>query len=151
MSFITLPSAFPVVGLPIVGAFMLNAFQQTTVTRLRKEAGVAYPNAYASDAEALKDIKKMKFNCAQRAHANTIENIPYVFALFAFFSVFHPKVASASMLIWIAGRVSYTIGYVSGDPKKRVGPAYFASYLGLATLFFGSAYIAVQKTYQNYV
>ncbi|KAK8845416.1 hypothetical protein IAR55_006129 [Kwoniella newhampshirensis] len=150
MSAITLPPSFPIVGLPVVGAFLLNAYQQTLVMRLRKEAGVAYPAAYATEADAAKDFKKMKFNCAQRAHYNTLENIPYVLALFAFLSIFYPKIASVSMSVWILGRFIYTIGYATGDPKRRIGPTYFTSYLGLITMVIGSGFVAVSKTYQNY-
>ncbi|KGB77229.1 glutathione S-transferase [Cryptococcus deuterogattii 99/473] len=147
MSAITLPAAFPVVGIPLFATFALNTYQQILVSKARKESGVKYPTLYAPEAEAAVDARKMKFNCCQRAHANTLENVPYVLALFGFLSVFHPKVASAAMLMWIVGRFRYTAGYASGDPEKRINTIYKISYLGLFTLVFGTLGVAVQKSY----
>ncbi|OXC81754.1 glutathione S-transferase [Cryptococcus neoformans] len=147
MTAITLPPAFPVVGFPLFAVFILNTWQQVLVSKARKESGVKYPTLYAPEAEAAADAKKMKFNCCQRAHANTLENIPYVLALFGFLSVFHPKIASAAMLTWIIGRVKYTAGYASGDPEKRINAVYVISYIGLFTLVFGTLGVAVQKSY----
>ncbi|AAW46172.1 hypothetical protein CNBK1400 [Cryptococcus deneoformans B-3501A] len=146
MSAITLPAAFPVVGIPIFATFLLNTWQQILVMKARKESGVKYPTLYVPEAEAAADAKKMKFNCCQRAHANTLENIPYVLAFFGFLSVFHPKIASAAMLMWVIGRVQYTAGYASGDPAKRIGNIYRISYLGFFTLAFGTLGVAVQKS-----
>ncbi|WWC66912.1 uncharacterized protein I206_100819 [Kwoniella pini CBS 10737] len=146
MSTFVLPPAFPIVGLPLVGAFALNLFQQTRVMSARKEAGVKYPTLYVSEAEANADPKKMKFNCVQRAHGNTIENIPYMLALFGFLSVFHPKLATIFMSHLVIGRFSYTIGYSSGNPLGRMSLIYKSSYLSLFGLFLTSAYVAVVKS-----
>jgi hypothetical protein len=41
-------------------------FQIMNVSKHRKISGVKYPAVYAPDADAAKDIKLMRFNCAQR-------------------------------------------------------------------------------------
>ncbi|WWC58041.1 uncharacterized protein I303_100576 [Kwoniella dejecticola CBS 10117] len=146
MSSFTLPPAFPIVGLPLVGAFALNAFQQTRVMSARKAAGVKYPTLYVSEAEANADPKKMIYNCTQRAHGNTLENIPYMLALFGFLSLFHPKLASIFMSHWIVGRFSYTLGYSSGNPSGRMSFIYKTSYLSLFGLFLASGYVAITKS-----
>lgn len=51
----------------------------------RKSANVNYPTLYASEEEAAKDPKKKQYNCAQRAHQNTLENLPALLALTAYF------------------------------------------------------------------
>lgn len=55
------------------------------------------------------------FNCAQRAHANTLEFLPTVLTFFAYLGCFHPKVATGSLVLWVLSRVSYT---VSGPPNE---------------------------------
>ncbi|WVW81712.1 hypothetical protein I302_103708 [Kwoniella bestiolae CBS 10118] len=146
MASFTLPPAFPIVGLPIVGAMVLAGYQSNNVMKARKEAGVKYPTLYVSEAEANADPKKMRFNCAQRAHGNTLENIPYVLGMFGYFSLFHPKLASVFFTHWIIGRFSYTAGYSGGNPSGRMSLLYKSSYIGLLGLFLGSAYVAITKS-----
>ncbi|WVQ94064.1 hypothetical protein IAU59_001142 [Kwoniella sp. CBS 9459] len=149
MSF-TLPAAFPVVGLPIVAAFCLGAWQSNNVMNYRKAAGVKYPTLYATEAEAKADPKVNQFNCAQRAHGNTLEMIPFLLALCAYIGLFHPVYASANMMIWIIGRVGYTVGYSSGNPQNRLNNLAKTSYIGLLGLFAGATYLSVTKTYAYY-
>lgn len=80
MSAITLPPAFPVVGIPLFATFALNAshslsivstrfakqltlrlqtYQQILVSKARKESGIKYPTLYAPEAEAAVDARKM--------------------------------------------------------------------------------------------
>ncbi|WVQ80393.1 hypothetical protein IAT38_002498 [Cryptococcus sp. DSM 104549] len=146
MATFTLPPAFPIVGIPLAAVFALTSYQSMSVMSARKAAGVKYPNCYASAAEAEADPKKMKFNCAQRAHANTLENLPQTLALFGFLSLYHPKVASAALLVWCYARLAYTQGYATGDPSKRISITYQIGYLGLATIVFGAFGVAIQKS-----
>ncbi|TXT07373.1 hypothetical protein VHUM_03093 [Vanrija humicola] len=90
-----------------------------TVGAARKAAKVPYPNFYVSDAEAKADQNKYKYNCAQRAHGNTLENVPSVIALFGFLSIFHPVVATSAVVVWCIGRVFYTVRGVVGPPVPR--------------------------------
>ncbi|WWC85738.1 uncharacterized protein L201_000604 [Kwoniella dendrophila CBS 6074] len=143
---ITLPVAFPIVGLPLVAAFALNGYQQHNVMNARKAAGVKYPVLYVSEAEANADPKKMRYNCAQRAHGNTLENIPYVLGLFGFLSLWHPKLATIFFSHWIIGRFSYTAGYSTGNPSGRMSFIYKSQYISLLGLFLGAAYVAVTKS-----
>ncbi|KAI8893951.1 hypothetical protein BC833DRAFT_606730 [Globomyces pollinis-pini] len=46
------------------------------VSGARKRANVPYPYMYATREEAEKEPTKHLFNCAQRAHQNTLENYP---------------------------------------------------------------------------
>ncbi|KAL1412037.1 hypothetical protein Q8F55_003034 [Vanrija albida] len=143
---ITLPPAFPVVGLGAAAIAFLQIFQMGVVGAARKAAKVPYPNLYVSDAEAKADKLKLKFNCAQRAHGNTLENVPSILALFGFLSVFHPIVATSAVVIWAFGRVFYTLQYAAGNPNNRNGGLARTHYIGVLTLLFGTLYVAVTKS-----
>lgn len=56
-------------------------WQGEVVGRYRRAANVPYPQAYAEKAEAEASLDAKRFNCAQRAHQNTLENVPIIFAL----------------------------------------------------------------------
>jgi len=61
----------------------------------------------------------MKFNCTQRAHANTLESLPVILATTAISGLRYPVLAASLCGAWVFARVLYTIGYSRGDPKGR--------------------------------
>lgn len=126
----------------------LTFWQAMLVSSARKESKIKYPQVYASKEEEASNPAARKFNCAQRAHQNTLENVPQVYASLLISGIVHPRVAAVSGLLYLIGRVIFTLGYVSGEPKKRV-PGSLIGYLGMLPLFFTSAYTAfglLQKT-----
>ncbi|GAA5969997.1 hypothetical protein JCM11641_000225 [Rhodosporidiobolus odoratus] len=134
--------AYPI-AVGTVGVYTLLTFASVKVGRARKAAGVQYPACYAENSVAERDAKANKFNCAQRAHANTIENLPVFLLTLIHSSVYHPKYAAAAGALWIAGRYAYIIGYCSGDPEgRRRG---FFGYAGGLPLLFFSMYKAVSS------
>ena len=102
------------------------------------------------------------FNCIQRAHQNTLENLPQFFFLLTMGECDNlttdllnllipshfagglsmPKLSAAAGWVWIAGRVVYALGYSTGDPQKRVRGAF--GYLGLFTLLGATINTALQ-------
>ncbi len=74
------------------------------------------------------------FNCYQRAHQNTLEQLPFYLSLLFAGGVRHPCVAAGAGAAFLLGRIIYSMGYYSGQPEKRVPGAIF-SILSLATLF----------------
>jgi hypothetical protein len=66
-------------------ALTIQGWQSSRVMAYRKSADVQYPTLYASDEAAAADPKKKQYNCAQRAHQNTLENLPMLLALTAYF------------------------------------------------------------------
>ncbi len=91
---------------------------------------------YADSKEAEKDKSKHLFNCAQRAHQNTLENYPTFLVLFSIASIQYPLISTAAGLVWLLGRYVYANGYCTGDPAKRNRGAF--AYLGLFTLLGAS-------------
>jgi len=72
----------------------------------------------------------------QRAHQNTLENVPII-VLTTLISAFrYPIPAAAACGLWSVSRIMYTLRYGSGDPKKRALPVRlsFLIQIGLSIL-----------------
>ncbi|KAK5627262.1 hypothetical protein RRF57_002977 [Xylaria bambusicola] len=86
----------------------------------RKASGVPYPNAYATKEEIEKNPKALKFNLAQRAHANFTENYgPFITALLIA-GVGYPSQATWAGSAWVLGRLVYAFGYINLGPPGRL-------------------------------
>ncbi|EJF67198.1 membrane-associated proteins in eicosanoid and glutathione metabolism [Dichomitus squalens] len=109
--------AYPVAA--AVSTFWLLTWQTIRVGAARKLAKIDYPQVYAEKAEAAVNQAAQKFNCAQRAHQNTLEVLPVILTGTLVTGLKHPIAASALCGTWVLARVFYTIGYSTGDPKKR--------------------------------
>ncbi|KAK5669891.1 hypothetical protein QVD99_004267 [Batrachochytrium dendrobatidis] len=120
-----------VLGVAVTSALFVTSLG-IRVGAARRAAKVPYPYMYAEVAAAEKDPAKYKFNCAQRAHQNTLEGYPVFLMLLGISAIEHPMYAVASGIVWIVGKHLYAQGYCTGDPDKRVRGAF--SYLGLLTL-----------------
>ena len=87
----------------------------------RREAGVKYPNYYATAAEASTNHAAYLYNCAQRAHANYLENHPSLMVTLLIAGLKYPLLASAMGAAWSVARIVYTFGYVSKTQKDGKG------------------------------
>ncbi|KAI0030243.1 membrane-associated proteins in eicosanoid and glutathione metabolism, partial [Vararia minispora EC-137] len=112
----------------LVSVPILLLWQMSIVGRGRRASKIEYPRLYAEKAEQEANREAYVFNCKQRAHQNTLENIPSILILTGLTSVTSPKYAAAGLGIWVLGRVFYTLGYASGVPEKRYRG--FLSYIG---------------------
>ncbi|KAK0548066.1 hypothetical protein OC846_003194 [Tilletia horrida] len=129
---LTLPATYGWVGIGAFSSLVLTAWQTMQVSKARKAAGIKYPQLYAETHQAEKSRNAYIFNCTQRAHANTLEYQPgFLFATFVA-GLKVPRIATALAFAWTISRVSYTIGYSSGDPSKRVTGAKGATFSQLA-------------------
>ncbi|CAG8724876.1 11093_t:CDS:2 [Dentiscutata erythropus] len=130
-----------------VASIFLTTYLGFQVRGYHKKAGVTYPytlhvmnslffnKVYATKEEAEKDRSKFIFNCYQRAHQNTLENLPqFLFTLEAG-GLKHPIIASVGGGIWIlAININRSIGLrKTGGPEKIRRGAF--SYLGLFALW----------------
>ncbi|KAK4053084.1 hypothetical protein OIV83_001819 [Microbotryomycetes sp. JL201] len=124
---------------------LLVLWQSMNVSTHRKRAGVKYPTVYASDELAEKSLDAKKFNCAQRAHGNTLENLPTFLFNLLFVGLTYPRAATALGATWLVGRVLYTIGYTSGVPAKRNSNGGMLHALAHVGLLGTSFYIAAKS------
>ncbi|SAM01174.1 hypothetical protein [Absidia glauca] len=102
----------------------------------RRKAGIPYPYLYAERSEAEKDKVKHLFNCAQRAHQNTLEMFPLVNTLLLIGGLCHPKLSASASALYMFGRILYAWGYKTGNPDSRFRG--LISYLGLFALMYST-------------
>lgn len=62
--------------------------------------GVEYPKLYAEGTDAV----SVKFNCTQRAHQNTLENLPVFLIMQILLAQAYPMLASALGAAWAVGK-----------------------------------------------
>lgn len=135
----------------IVGAAVLNQAHGMVVSSFRKSAKIAYPAPYASDEQIKADKSPerhvLKFNCAQRAHANYLENYTQFLSVLVVAGLSYPRAAASLGAVWLVGRVLFLVGYLSGDPKKRlIGTVQYIGTFGLIGVAATTVYNLVAAT-----
>ncbi|KAI0294982.1 hypothetical protein BC826DRAFT_909579, partial [Russula brevipes] len=98
----------------------LLQWQTIAVGGARKRARIPYPQAYADKAEQEASKEAMIFNCMQRAHQNTLENVPVVVLATLVSGIRYPISAAAACGLWSFARLIYTVRYGTGDPRKVI-------------------------------
>ncbi|KAI1929105.1 hypothetical protein LOZ58_001282 [Ophidiomyces ophidiicola] len=118
----TVPNDYGNVAAVALGAIPFLAFAHGFITTgCRKRAGVQYPHAYATPEQCAKNPDAHKFNCAQRAHANYLENMPQTMISILVAGLTHPRLATVLGSTWVALRALYLAGYVYSGQKKGNG------------------------------
>ncbi|KAI0828940.1 membrane-associated proteins in eicosanoid and glutathione metabolism [Trametes gibbosa] len=130
---IVLPKEFAYPAAAVVSTFYLLFWQSVRVGGARRRAGIEYPQIYAEQAQVAAKKEAQIFNCAQRAHQNTLESIPIVISSTLIAGLVHPVAAASLCGIWVLSRIPYTIGYGTGDPKKR--NIWGTAYVGILSTF----------------
>ena len=120
-----------------------SMYGASTVMGARKKYNVSYPKMYADG-----DSKEANaFNCAQRAHQNTLEGLPITAVTMIACGTIYP-IASASLgAIWSCGRLLYIYGYSNHGPEGRMYGA-LISHLGDAPLMLLALYIGGKSLLQ---
>ncbi|KAG6832533.1 hypothetical protein H0H92_000162 [Tricholoma furcatifolium] len=136
----TVPNGIEYVGAALLSTVLVLGVQTYLVGKWRKRSGIKYPQLYAEKAEAEASQEAFIFNCAQRAHQNTLETIPIIYATTLITAIKYPIVAAAACGVWSVSRFAYTRGYITGVPSKRAGPVYALGLMGMLTLLLGSFY-----------
>ncbi|THU93612.1 membrane-associated proteins in eicosanoid and glutathione metabolism [Dendrothele bispora CBS 962.96] len=141
---LNLPKEMPYVGLALVSTLHLLVYQSFfCVAPARHKAGVKYPRIYADYDEAEKSLEKMKFNCYQRAHQNTLESLPIVWLSTIVTGSKYPVFAAAACGLWVLSRFEYTRTYGSGKPERRA-PAAYTGILITLSLILSSTYVSAK-------
>jgi len=112
MATITIDPNYGYVLLAATSTFILNTIHSANTGKYRKAAAVAYPAAYAPSTRT--DAEAHRFNCAQRAHANFIENQPSMLGALLFAGLNFPLTAAVLGAGWTASRYIYMRGYSAG-------------------------------------
>ncbi|KAF8131405.1 hypothetical protein EV363DRAFT_1449808 [Boletus edulis] len=134
---ILLPEGYRYVAGALVSVVWLMGWQTIVVNRYRSSSGIKYPQLYAEKAEAQASREAHLFNCAQRAHQNTLEHMPAIL-------ITTPSLRRARVHSGHFTRVLYTIGYTSGDAAKRNSRGGFLGEIPSIGLILGSTYTAYQ-------
>jgi len=138
MATITIPKEYGYVLATTAASFLVSVWHGMRVGPMRKAAKIPYPNCYASaesiaaavDAEEKK--AKYLFNCAQRAHANFLENYPIALAGMLASGLAYPVASAVTGAVFLVSRVTYAIGYT--DPNKINGKGRY--FYGVGSLFW---------------
>jgi glutathione S-transferase len=97
----------------------------------RRAAKCPYPNAYASAQDMKANQAAYQFNCAQRAHAQFMENAPQTMMSMLVAGVMYPNATAVLGAAWLAARVLYLYGYVY-SAKERGGGRYIGGWFWFA-------------------
>ncbi|PSC71425.1 Microsomal glutathione S-transferase 3 [Micractinium conductrix] len=117
------------VGLCVAaGAVIHNMWMGVKVGQARKKYNVAYPALYAPPGHK----NEKEYNCVQRAHQNSLENLPGFFALLLTAGLRYPVSAAIAGAVYLVGKIVYFNGYSTGDPAARQRGAFsYFGYFGL--------------------
>lgn len=135
-----LPPGTVAVASGILFTVWVLQWQAIVVSRHRKRAGIKYPQLYAEKSEMDKSRDALLFNCAQRAHQNTLENMPFILSTTLLTSMSYPYYAGYSCGFWAFTRVLYTLGYITGEPAKRITHGGALGEIPVLALLVGSTY-----------
>eukprot|EP00227_Mantoniella_beaufortii_P019642 CAMPEP_0197590660 /NCGR_PEP_ID=MMETSP1326-20131121/11823_1 /TAXON_ID=1155430 /ORGANISM="Genus nov. species nov., Strain RCC2288" /LENGTH=142 /DNA_ID=CAMNT_0043155837 /DNA_START=47 /DNA_END=475 /DNA_ORIENTATION=+ len=113
---ITISNEFGYAAYAVGAGLLACTYGAFVVVSARKKYDVQYPNLYAPESHK----KKKEFDCAQRAHQNTLEAFPAVAVSVVINALAYPRASAILGGIWALGRVLYIRGYSSGDPDKRM-------------------------------
>ena len=99
----------------VVGSQMASWFGAVKVMQARKQYGISYPTLYSTG----KSAEDTMFNCAQRAHQNTLESLPIVNFMTLTSALVYPRAAALFGFTWVLGRFLYIQGYSANGPDGR--------------------------------
>lgn len=115
-------------------ALLLFVYSFLAVGMARKKYAVAAPATTGP----------VEFEVVYRIQMNTLEQLVlFLPALWLFSEYVSPLWASIVGLVWLAGRVLYSVSYVR-DPKSR-GPGFVISFVASLTLISGTAVAIVLR------
>jgi glutathione S-transferase len=129
----TKPNSYVLLAAATYG--ILNTVHASNTTRFRKAASIPYPLAYAPSSRT--DPAAYKFNCAQRAHANYIENSPSFLVALVLAGLRYPVAAGALGVGWCVARWMYMQGYstgAEGGKGRYKGIWFYLCHFGLVGL-----------------
>ncbi|MCJ1379404.1 hypothetical protein MMC17_002505 [Xylographa soralifera] len=126
---LTVPKDYGYVLLAAASTSALNIWLGLYVGSYRKAARVPYPNAYVTATEAATSKEKYLFNCAQRSHAQFLEQLPPFLVTLLVSGLKYPVLSAGLGAFWVVSRVLYAIGYtrpqIEGGKGRYWGAGYY--------------------------
>jgi len=133
MASISIDPNYGYVLLAATSTFLLNTVHSVNTGKYRKAAKINYPAAYAPSSRT--DNEAQQFNCAQRAHANFVENQVSAVGALLLAGIRFPLTSAILGAAWTISRYIYMVGYSQGGPGGRYKGIYFWLFqLGLVGL-----------------
>jgi glutathione S-transferase len=94
-------------------------------TNVREETNHPIAKQIEIQERVLNDVceqpKAYKFNCAQRAHGNFLENAPQTMLSILVAGVKYPQAAAGLGAAWVVFRTLYMLGYIYSDKPNGNG------------------------------
>ncbi|KAG9045469.1 hypothetical protein FS837_006250 [Tulasnella sp. UAMH 9824] len=146
---VVLPDSYGYVALAACSMAWLNFAQANVVGSKRKAAKIPYPQMYADKAQQEASKEAYAFNCAQRAHGNTLEYLPTTLFALLFAGLRYPMFAAYAGASVTVGRILYSVGYIRSGPQGRYGLGGGLATLGSIVLYVGSTWAALQMVMEN--
>lgn len=143
-----LPADYGYVLAGLFATFAANITLMMGVGAARKKFGVKLPVLYATAAMIdpkgkLKDQSCVDaYNCAQRAHQNTVESMATVQIFAVVEGLMFPRFAGGCLALYAVGRVLYGYGYRNNGASGRLAGS-MISHLGDLPLNLGMGYCAL--------
>lgn len=126
--------AYPYSALATLVIVLLVVMFTATVGKMREKHGIEAPSTSGHS----------EYECANRVHLNTIEQlVVFLPVMWIFAATVSDLYAGAAGALWIFGRILYSRGYME-DPSKR-GTGMMVSFLALAIPFFWSLYAVIMQ------
>ncbi|KAK2762648.1 hypothetical protein FQN54_000821 [Arachnomyces sp. PD_36] len=144
---LTLPEGYGPVAAIALGVIPFVSFWHgISAARLRKASGVMYPNYYATQEQTKTSKAAYRYQCAQRAHGNYLENMPQTLISMLVAGIEYPRATAVTGAIWVVSRLIYQYGYIwSDEPEgkgRRGGMGFFfaqGALWGMSLAVFGKS------------
>lgn len=108
----SIPSSYGLVLFVASSAFIFSTIQSVYIgATLRPGAKILYPQLYATPEQAAADPVIFAYNCAQRAHANYVENLFPTIGSMLVAGMNYPLAAGCLGLGWLCCRLIYFYNY----------------------------------------
>jgi glutathione S-transferase len=108
----SIPSAYGLVLFVASSTFIFSTIQSICIgSTIRPLAKILYPQLYATPEHAAADPVVFAYNCAQRAHANYVENLFPTIGSMLVAGFNYPLVAGCMGVGWLSCRLIYFYNY----------------------------------------
>ncbi|PWY70454.1 glutathione S-transferase [Aspergillus heteromorphus CBS 117.55] len=143
---LTVPESYGYVIAVSLGLIPVLGFAHgVIVSGLRKGANVHYPHSYATVEQCEANPAAHKFNCAQRAHANFLENSSQTMLFTLVAGLKYPQLATLLGALWVASRTVYLYGYVYSTQPRGKGRLWGGAFWFLQGALWGLSVFGVAK------